>query len=107
MVPGPTALVVSDTFAAKFAVTVVLTLRTMVHVVGAALEHVTPLQLTKDELALGVSVRVMVVLFGKDVPVGDCVIVPGPATLVENVNFATVVTAVPVKLHRSAPRWAH
>jgi hypothetical protein len=38
----------------------------------------------------------MVVLFGNDAPVGDCVTVPGPMTLAENVNFVTVVTAVPV-----------
>ena len=38
----------------------------------------------------GTPVRFTVVLFPNDVPVGDCVIVPGPATLVENVNFVAV-----------------
>ena len=98
MVPGPTTLVVRETFAAKFAVTTSFEFSTIVHVVAPARVQVAPVQLTKEEFALGVSVTVMVVLFGNDVPVGDCVIVPGPTTLVENVNFVTVVTAVPVNV---------
>jgi hypothetical protein len=48
--------------------------------------------------AFGTAVRFTGVLFAKDVPVGDCVVVPGPVTLVENVNFVTVVTPVPVNV---------
>jgi hypothetical protein len=98
MIPGPTTLVVSETFAAKLAVTVVFALKTTVHELTPRLEQVVLPQFTKDEFALGASVTVMVVLFAKDVPVGDCVMVPGPTTLVENVNFVTVVTSVPVNV---------
>jgi hypothetical protein len=96
IVPGPTTLVVSVTLVAKFAVTTTFEYSTIVHVVAPARVQITPVQLTNEEFALGVSVSVMVVLFGNDAPVGDRVIVPGPTTLVENVNFVTVVTAVPV-----------
>jgi|HubBroStandDraft_1064217.scaffolds.fasta_scaffold03867_5 hypothetical protein len=54
----------------------------------------------------GTALRFTVALFANDVPVGDCVIVPGPATLVENVNFVTVVTAVPVNVEPVSARWA-
>jgi hypothetical protein len=97
-VPDPTTATLKFIFATKFAVAVVFEFSTMVHVVAPARVQVAPVQLTNEEFALGVSVSVMVVLFGNDVPVGDCVIVPGPVTLVENVNFVTVVTAVPVNV---------
>src|SRR5580693_8798259 len=97
MIPGPTTEVVSVTLATKFAVATVLALRTKVHGPVKTCGQMPP-QLTKDEFAFGVSISVMVVLFANDVPVGDCVIVPGPETLVENVNFVTVVTAVPVNV---------
>src|SRR5271154_3834987 len=96
MVPGPTTLVVSVTFAAKFAVATVFAFSTALHVVALLAEQVTPVQLTKVAFALGVSVSVIVVLFAKDVPAGDCVTVPGPTALLENVYFVTVVTPVPV-----------
>jgi hypothetical protein len=96
IVPGPTTLVVSVTLVAKFAVTIAFEFSTTVHVVAPERVQVAPVQLTNEEFALGVSVSVMVVLFGNDAPVGDCATVPGPMTLAENVNFVTVVTAVPV-----------
>ena len=98
IVPGPTTVVVSVTFAAKFAVATVFAFSTALHVVAVLAAQVTPLQLTNVAFALGVSASVIVVLFAKDVPAGDCVTVPGPTALLENVYFVTVVTPVPVKV---------
>lgn len=49
-----------------------------------------PPQLENVAPGFRTAVRFTVVLFANDVPVGDCVFVPGPATLVENMNFVTV-----------------
>ena len=102
IIPGPMTEVVSVTLATKFAVATVVAFRVKVHGPVKTCGQ-TPPQLTKDEFALGASVRVMVVLLAKDVPVGDCVMVPGPLTTVVNEYLVTVVTAVPVTVASTAP----
>lgn len=56
-----------------------------------------------EELALGVAVTVIVVLFAKDVPVGVCFTVPGPFMVMLNAYFVTVVTAVPLTVAPISP----
>ena len=98
IVPGPTTSVVSVTFAAKFAVAIVLAFKTMVHVGTFPIPTQMPFQFTKDEFAFGVAFTVMVVLLGRDVPLGVCVTVPGPLMTVVNENLVTVVAPVPLSV---------
>jgi len=98
IVPGPFTLVVSEYCGAvKVADTVSFAVTITLHVVEFV-DAQGPSQCENDAPGLGTAVRFTMVLFANDVPVGDCVIVPGPVTLVENVNFVTVVTPVPVNV---------
>jgi hypothetical protein len=94
-VPEPTTTRLNVTFVANVAVTLVFAFNTNVQVGWNVLAH-GPLHLINDEFAFCVAVNVIVVLFANEVPVGDCVIVPGPETLVEKVYFVTVVKPLPV-----------
>ncbi len=95
-VPPPTTTRLNITFVANVAEALVSWFKTNVQGTLPLLAHGPLLQLMKDELEFGVGVSVIVVLFANEVPVGVCVIVPGPETLVENVYFVTVVTPLPV-----------
>ena len=96
-VPEPTTTSLNVTFVANVAVTLEFAFNTNVQVGWYVLAH-GPLQLINDEFAFGVAVNVIVELFGSDVPVGDCVTVPGPVVVRAKLYFVTVVTPVPVKL---------
>jgi len=103
MVPGPITLVVSVN-PLKAAETVVFAVTTTLHVEFPPLPVHAPPQAVNVAPVFGTAVKFTVVLLAKEVPVGVCVIVPGPVTLVVNVYFVTVVTAVPVKFEEiSAP----
>ena len=65
------------------------------HVVAVLPAHWVPDQLVNCALAAGEAARVTVVLFGKDVPEGDWVMVPSPTTAVVRVNFVSEVTPEP------------
>lgn len=96
IVPGPLTFVVSVYCGAvNVADTAVFAVAITMHAIEPVFVHAPP-QLENVAPVFGTAVKFTVVLFAKDVPVGDCVIVPGPVTLVEKVNFVTVVTPVPV-----------
>jgi hypothetical protein len=98
IVPGPFTLVASVYCGAvKVADTVSFAVTITLHVVEFVVAQAPP-QFEKVAPGFETAVRFTVVLFANDVPAGDCVIVPGPTTLVENVNFVTVVTPVPVNV---------
>jgi hypothetical protein len=92
MVPGPTTFVASETCGPlNVAVTVVFAFRVTTHSVAGVPEAqgLDDVQLTNCAPAFGTAVSITCEPDAKEVPVGDCVIVPGPTTLVANVTFGT------------------
>jgi hypothetical protein len=71
---------------ANVAVTEVFAEMLNVHVVLVLPAHAPPLQLVNVAPALGTAVNVIAVPDANEVPVGDCVTVPGPFTAVVSVN---------------------
>jgi hypothetical protein len=94
-VPDPTTTTLKFMLVTKFAVAVVFAFRINVQVGWKFCGH-TPPQLTKDEFALGVAVKVIVVLLASEVPVGLWVTVPGPLAVTAIENLVTVVAPVPL-----------
>ena len=92
MVPGPTTFVARETCGPlNVAVTVVFAFSVMTHSVAGVPEAqgLDDVQLRNCAPAFGTAVRITCEPDAKEVPVGDCVMVPGPTTLVANVTFGT------------------
>jgi hypothetical protein len=100
IVPGPLAVVVNVYCGVlNVAVTVVFAVIGNVQMAIGSPAHGAPVQPAKFEYWFGTGVRVITVYGGNDAPVGDCVMVPGPETLVGKNVADTAVFAVTIRVH--------